>query len=547
MAAPAVPATVPPAPGPGTRASRSGTARVFGARRPPLGLLLLGLLAGAAASLPAVYLVIVIAGDPQAAWDSIDNSRTVELALRTIGLTAAVSATAVAVGVPLAWLVTRTDLPARRLWATVTALPLVIPSYIGAYLLVSALGPAGLARDVLGVDRLPSIYGFFGAWLALSLFTYPLVLLSVRAALARLDPQIEDAARSMGRTRRQTFSSVILPQLLPAISAGALLVALYVISDFGAVSIMRFDSFTRDIYIESQASFDRTGAAALSFLLVLLVVALLAAYAWVRGSLRYHRVGPGSVRPAPPVPLGRWKGPAIGFCALITLIALVLPVGVLIYWATQGIGEVDTAALVTDAGNSLLAAGGAAALAALFAIVIAVLAVRFPSPLSSLIERFGYAGYALPGIVVAIALVFFGTRVALPLYQTLGMLIFALTIHYLPLAVGAVSTSLLQVPPRVEEAARSMGRRPIEVFRTVTTPLVAGGIAAGTALVFLHALKELPATLLLAPIGFETLAIDIWRQTTAGFFEAVAIPALLLLAVAAPPLWWLTGRSEPSP
>lgn len=522
-------------------------ARLWGERRPPLPLLLTGLVAGAAASLPAIYLVIVVAGDPEAAWDAVASSRTVATVLRTAGLTAAVAVTAVAVGVPLAWLVTRTDLPGRRAWATLTALPLVIPSYIGAYLLVSVLGPAGLARDLLGVDRLPAIYGFFGAWLALSLFTYPLVLLSVRAALARLDPQIEDAARTMGRSRRQTFTSVILPQLWPAITAGALLVALYVISDFGAVSIMKFNSFTREIYVESQTSFDRTGAAALAFLLVVLVLGLLAAYAWIRGSLRYHRAGPGSARPARIVPLGRWKPLAVALCALVTLVALVLPVGVLVYWATKGIGELDASSLATDAGNSLLAAGGAALLAAVLAVAVAVLSVRFPSPLSRLVERFGYAGYALPGIVVALALVFFGTRVALPLYQTLAMLIFALTIHYLPLAVGSIRSSLLQVSPRVEEAARGMGRTPVQVFRTITTPLVAGGIAAGTALVFLHALKELPATLLLAPIGFETLALDIWRQTSAGFFEAVAIPALLLLAVAAPPLWWLTGRSEPAP
>lgn len=522
-------------------------ARLVGKRRPPGGLLALGLLAGLAASLPAIYLIVVIAGELPAALETITDSRTVGLTLRTVALTAAVTATAVAIGLPLAWLTTRTDLPGRRLWATLTALPLVIPSYIGAYLLVSALGPAGLAGDLLGVDRLPSIYGFPGAWLALSLFTYPLVLLSVRAALSRLDPALEDAARSMGRSRTSAFFSVTLPQLVPAIGAGALLVALYVLSDFGAVSIMRFDSFTREIYVTWQSSFDRTGAAALAFLLVILVLALLAGYAWIRGSLRYYRTGPGTARPAPAVPLGRWRLPALAFCAAVVSVALVLPVGVLLYWAAQGIGSTATSSLLTNAGNSLAAASGAAALAVLLAVVIAVLSVRFPSPLTALVERLGYAGYALPGIVVALALVFFGTRVALPLYQTLGMLVFALTIHYLPLAIGAVGTSLLQVPPRVEEAARGMGRGPIEVFRTITTPLVAGGIAAGAALVFLHAIKELPATLLLAPIGFETLATDIWRQTTLGAFEGSAIPSLLLLVVAAPPLWWLTGRAEPSP
>ncbi len=300
---------------------------VLGRRRPPIGLLGLGLIAALAAALPALYLVWVVVGEPAVAWETISDSRTVGLTLRTIALTATVTLTAIAVGLPLAWLTTRTDLPGRRLWATLTALPLVIPSYIGAYLIISAIGPAGLARDALGVDRLPSIYGFFGAWLTLSMFTYPLVLLSVRAALARLDPALEDAARSMGRTRSQTFRTVILPQLVPATIAGALLVSLYVISDFGAVSIMRFDSFTREIYVTWQSSFDRTGAAALAFLLMLGVLAVLAAYSWIRGSRRYHRAGPGAGRRATAVPLGRWRAPSLIFCGLVTLIALAIPVG----------------------------------------------------------------------------------------------------------------------------------------------------------------------------------------------------------------------------
>jgi iron(III) transport system permease protein len=465
--------------------------------------------------------------------------------LRSAGLAAAATAGAVALAVPLAYLTTRTDLPGRRIWAVLVTLPLVVPSYIGAYLLVSAFGPRGFLQDALsplGVEQIPSIYGFPGAWLALTLFTFPLVLLPVRGALGRLDPQLEDAARAMGRRPLEVFRTVTLPQLVPAIGAGALLVALYAMSDFGAVSIMRFNSFTREIYINYNASFDRTSAAALGAVLVLLMLVLFVVYARFRGRGAYHRTGPGAARRATPIPLGRWRWPALGFCALVVAVALALPVGVLAYWAAKGIGDSTFSTLAGNAGNSLLAASAAAAIAALAAICVAVLATRFRGPASAAIERASYAGYALPGIVVALALVFFGTRVALPLYQTLAMLVFALAAHYLPLAVGPMSASLLQVSPRVEEAARGLGRGPVEVFRTVTAPLVAGGFLAGTALVFLHAVKELPATLLLAPIGFETLATDVWRQTSVGFFEAGALPALVLLLVAAPPLYLLSER-----
>ena len=487
---------------------------------------------------------------PEAAADAL-SSRTLGLLGRTFGLGAAVTATAIAIAVPLAWLTTRTDLPGRRMWATLTTLPLVIPSYVGAYLLVSAFGPRGFLQDALGplgVERIPSIFGFPGAWLALTLFTYPLVSITVRGALIRIDPQLEEAARAMGRSPLDTFRTVVLPQLLPAIAAGALLVMLYVLSDFGAVSIMGFDTFTLDIYVFYQSSFDRTGAAALGAVLVLLMIALLFVYSRFRGRLSYYRAGPGTQRPPRAARLGRWKLPALAFCSAVTLVALVLPVGVLIYWSTRGLGaDPDWSAIGTHAVNSLLAGAGAALIAALAAIVLSLLVVRYPSAISRTLERLGYAGYALPGIVVALALVFFASRVVPAIYQTLGLLIVALGILFVPLAIGATIVALMQVPPRVEEAARGLGRGPIEVFRTITTPLVAAGVAAGAALVFLNAVKELPATLILAPIGFETLALDIWRQTTIGFFEAGAIPALVLLIVAAPPLYLLSGRGATVP
>ena len=216
----------------------------------------------------------------------------------------------------------------------------------------------------------------------------------------------------------------------------------------------------------------------------------------------------------------------------------------LIYWATKGLGAGGTSfdLAVGLAANSLMTGIGAALAGGLAALVVAVLAGRYPSVLTRAIERVGHAGYVLPGIIVALALVFFATRAVPVLYQTLAMLVFALTVHYLPLAIGPISASLRQVSPRVEEAARGLGRSPADVFRTITAPLVRGGILAGAALVFLHAIKELPATLVLAPIGFRTLATEIWNQTQFGFYEASAVPALILLAVAAVPLYLLSER-----
>ena len=432
------------------------------------------------------------------------------------------------------------------MWAVVCALPLVIPSYIGAYLMVSALGPSGLAQDVLGVEQLPSIYGFPGAWFVLTAFTFPYVLLPVQAVLRQLDPSLEEAARGMGRAPLEVFRTVVLPQLVPAIGAGGLLVALYVLSDFGAVSILRFDSFTRVIYTTYRSSFDREGAAALACLLVLLTVVVL----WLEGRTRrqhgaYRRTAPGAQRRAPVAQLGRWKWPALGFVGGVVTFALVLPVAVLLYWSTKSVAaDVDWAAVFEAAGNSLLGAALAAIVAAAAGLPVALLASRHPGRPSSLIERASFAGHALPGIVVALALVFVGTRAWPALYQTLAMLVLAYVILFLPQAIGAARAALLRIDPHVEEAARSLGRTPLGVLRTITAPLARSGVVAGALLVFLTAVKELPATLLLAPIEFNTLATEIWRTSSDAFFERGAVPSLVLLAVSAVPLALLTIRSQ---
>ncbi len=512
-------------------------------RRPPPVLLGLGVVIGLAVLLPAAYLVIAFSEDFSHAFDVATSSRALHVLLSTIALAAAVTAASIAIALPVAWLTVRTDLPGRRLWATLCTLPLVIPTYVGAYLFVSALGPNGILADAIGV-QLPSIYGFFGAWLVLTLFTYPLVLLPVRATLRRIDPQLEDAARAMGRGPLETFRTVVMPQLWPALAVGGLLVALFVMSDFGAVSIMRFDSFTREIYISYKSSFDRAATAGLAMALVLLMLALLWLNTRFRNARAVHRLGPGPGRPPQPYALGRWRWPALGFCSALVLVALVIPVGILIYWATKGIysGSMSTSLAVGLSINSLMTGLGAALFGGLAALVVAILVVRFPGPLTRMIERTSHAGYALPGILVALSLVFFATRAVPVVYQTTTLLVFALTVHALPLAIGPISASLTQVSPRVEEAARALGRRPTEVFRTITAPLVRGGVLAGAALVFLHAIQELPATLILAPIGFRTLATEIWNQTTFGFYEASAIPSLILLAVAAVPLYLLSER-----
>ena len=518
---------------------------------PPLIIWLPAVMVGLAMLLPLAYLLVRTAGASHEAWDLLFRPRTAYILFRSLLLVVTVTAASVALAVPLAWLTVRTDLPFRRGWAVLTAMPLVIPSYVGAFLLVSALGPKGLLQQQLsgpfGVDRLPDIYGLPGATITLALLSFPYVLLTVRSVLLNLDPALEESARSLGYGPWRTLWRVTLPQVRPAVAAGALLVGLYTLSDFGAVSLMRYETFTWAIYQQYETSFDRSIAAVLSLVLVGLAIALLLIEARTRSRGKYYRTRSGASSPHCVFSLGRWKWPAVGFCTGVVVMALVLPMTVLGYWLMRGISSGEPLALVWKAMlNSVYVSGLAAIVAVACSIPVAALVVRYPGVLSRLLERTSFVGYALPGVVVALALVFFGVNFALPIYQTVWLLVFAYVVLFLPAALGAIRSSLLQVSPRLEDAARGLGRRPFQVMLTVTVPLMRSGVLMGAALVFLVTMKELPATLILGPLGFNTLATTIWSASSEAFFAQAAAPALALILMTSIPLAFLVMRDRPS-
>lgn len=485
--------------------------------------------------LPVAYLLVRSVNAGPSAWEFLLRPRTLQVVAgsATLALGSALFSTVIAL--PIAWLTICTDLPLRRFWTVTTLLPLVVPSYISGFAFVAALGPRGMLQSALqpfGIERLPSIYGFWGALLVITLGAYPYVLLSVRAALQRCDPAMEETARSLGDSPLRTFMRILLPQLRPAIAVGSLLVALYALSDFGAVAMLRFDSFTRAIYVYYRASFDRSNAALLALVLVGLTLLLLLLESKMRGRMRLNRSNATVARSRRPVRLGRWRGVALAYCATLVTVALGIPLLTLLYWLIRGLRNNQHVAVVWDAAyNSMFVSGLAAVLTLVAALPVVLLAVRYPSRASHLLERCAYVGYALPGIVVALALVFFGANYALSLYQTLPMLLLAYMVRFLPQAAGSVRTSLLQMNPRVEDAARSLGGGPLHVLATITAPLLMPGMLSGAALVFLTTMKELPTTLLLSPIGFSTLATHVWGAASEAFFARAAAPALLLILI----------------
>jgi len=517
--------------------------------RPPLGLVAVGLVIGVLAVTPLAYLVIralEVEGDALA---FVLRPRTVGVVAGTVALGALVAIGTVAVGVPIAWLTTRTDLPGRRLWAMLTIVPLAIPSYVTAFAFVAAFGPRGALHGLLapfGVERLPDVYGLPGAVLVLSLAAYPYVLLATRAALLRSDPSIEEAARLLGDRRRDVLRRVTIPILLPAIAAGALLAVLYALSDFGAVSLLQFDSLARAVHLQYRASFDRSLAAILALMLVGLSLLVALAEGRIRRRAAAFAAG-GRRRPASVIALGRLRWPAVAFCAGVVGLALVVPAATIGWWLVRGVAQGEVVGVVAaDVAASFGVGATAAVVAVGLAVPVAVLAARHPSALSRTIARLVDVGYGLPGIVVALAVVFLATRLLPALYQTLALLVAAYAIRFLPLAMGTIRATLVGIGTGLEEAGRTLGDTPTDAFRRVTVPLLRPALLAGGALVFLTVVKELPMALLLGPIGFETLATEIWDAASAGFYARAAAPAAVLLVLSAATVALLLRAEEPA-
>ena len=465
------------------------------------------------------------------------SAETASIIVNSFVLTAGVTACCILIGVPLAILTVQTDLPFRRFWTVVAALPLVIPSYIGAFAFVSAFGPRGVLQGALapyGIQELPEIYGLVGTTLVLTLYTYPYVYLTTRASLLSFDGTVVEAARTLNHSRWQAFRRVTLPQIKPGIAAGSLLAALYTLSDFGTPQIMRYTVFTRQIYIWYN-NFFLGRAALLSLLLLLLTVVILVWESRINASREGAHVSSGSTRPGR-IKLGYWKIPALLFCGAIALLGLAVPIGILFMWLERpspGFAEGGFTFELSFAVNSVSVAAGAAIGAVIIGLPLAYLSARSDSRLGSLPERASYIGYAMPGVVVGLSLIFFGLRYASFLYGTVFLLIFAYIVRFVPQAIGTMESSILQVDPKHVEAARSMGDGKLRSFRRVVLPQIGPGVIAGGALVFLTTMKELPATLLLRPLGGETIVTYIWQVQEAAYYGQAAVPALILVGVSA--------------
>lgn len=468
--------------------------------------------------LPLVYILLRAA---QMGFANLVNvlfrDRTLELISNSLALTAAVCFTSMTIGTMQAWLCSRTDLNWKRFYQAVAILPLAMPSYVLAYAWLSVSS---------------STSGFYGSWLVLSICTSPYVFLAVSAAFARHNGASEEVARTLGKTQVQVARSITWPAIRPSVLGSGLLVALYTLSDFGAVSLMRYDTFTRAIYNAYRASFDRDAAAVLALILIVLTIALIA----IERRFTPIRVTKSNDQfRVMRTELKQWKKFAHAGLGFWFLLGVLVPISSIIYWTIVGQSKSDTGEIARALLNTLSYGISGGLIVAICGLAIAILVVRYRGLFTSRIEQVVLVTHALPGVVVALSFVFIVNQSLPLLYQTSALVIIAYIALFLPNAVAVLKVPISQVAIGIEEVSRTLGSSQMQTIRRVVIPAAGPGILSAIAFVSLTVIKELPATLILRPTGIETLATRLWSATSVNAFSAAAPYALLLIVVAGIP------------
>ena len=522
-----------------------------------------GRLAGAVAALvvlvacaPLLFVVYSALDITPERWAGLWSARIPGLLWNTFSLAVGVSFFSLILGLSAAWLIARRSFPGRRLATWLMVLPLAVPAYVLAHVYTTLLEPGGVLAQLWqqlsgGLLAVPELHGLGGAVFILTLAGYSYVFLLARAALVRTSPSLEQAARAAGAGPWRAFWRVNLPLLRPALAAGVALIVLHVLSEFGAVSLLRFQTFTLAIYLQISGRMDFSGAAGLSLVLVALTLVFLVLERLFRSRQRYYAR---SMRGAAEAPRRAsllelcliW-----GWLGVIALLAFGVPLAWMLHWSWQAwlAGVVD-ARFWGYVANSLGVAAMAGVLTVVAALPIALYHMRMRNWLSSAFIHLSSVGFVLPGPVIALGVLMLALTFLAPLYGTLAALVFALVVRFLPLAVQSEEAALQQFSPSLEEAGRSLGAGPLETLWRVTLPMIRPGLATAFVLVFIDVLKELPATLILRPTGFDTLPVRIWIEASEEMLEVAAPAALMLVVLSLPAIWVLmrlTGEASAQP
>ncbi|MDG2026114.1 MAG: iron ABC transporter permease [Acidimicrobiales bacterium] len=522
-------------------------------RSAPVGLRLLGGVVALLFSGPALYLLWRNFDESADPFGLLGSAPTLEPLGRTLQLAVAVSVSAALLGTFLAWISIRTDVPGARIWRVLLPIPLVFPTFLGAAAFIRTLSPGGLVSDLsaeVGVDLTRDIRGFSGAWLVLTLFTYPYVYLPVAARLRQLPGSLEESARVLGDSPTMTFRRIVMPQIASSVMAGSVLVFLYTISDFGAVQLMRYDTLTRAIHTNHLAR----PPVALALSLILLVLALVVVVGERIASKRLVAVTTNRAQRPMIYRLGRGRWVSWGVVSAVFSLAVIAPLATLTDWAWDGLRRsstggrsltIDSDKVIESSVNTLQVSVIAAVVAVLAVLPVAFLVGRYRSKVGSWSHVVVVSTFALPGILIALALTYWvrSSSTANDLFAgTMLLLIFGLVVRFGSLALGVTLDAVRAVPGGFHDAAATLGAGKLRRFRTIDLPIMGPGLLAGGGLVLLSVMKELPITLLVAPLGFPTLTTRIFQSFEDAFVAEAGIMAVVLVAMSSLLSWFLVIR-----
>ncbi len=483
------------------------------------GLIMAALISLIFIAIPLLYLMRrALEGNLVSIEALLFREKTAHIFITTTSLVTVVALISTTLGVALAWSLHSVKLPIRNLQQALVILPIAIPSYVFTF-------------SWILIDN--SLSGFWAAVFILVLSTTPYVSLAALSGLRRVDWSQHEVALTLGLSPLKTFFKVTLPQIRTSVAAGALLVALYVLSDFGAVSLLGVDTFTRSISNLYRGSYDRSSAAILALILVAMSAMIIAIESRARGKARLGRNSARLLKQPIPINNSGTKIAAQSLVAVYLILGLIIPMGLLLYRFFNSAASIDYASLLSASISTVAAASLGALISISLALPLGLLVIS-GSTLGALVDKGVLLVHALPGIVMGLALVAFGSEFPW-LYQTLGLLAFSYALLFMAKSVGSVRSALGRVPQNLIDISATLGKNRAQTFRAITLPLAAPGVLTGTLLVVLAAMKELPATLMLRPTGFETLATEMWGLTAISRFSEAAPYALFLVIIAAIP------------
>lgn len=520
----------------------------------------------------AFALVLPIAGVVVSAFQS-DNgtiahmAKTVlpEMLSNTVLLALFVTCGTAILGTGTAWLVAMCEFPGRRFFEWALIIPLAVPAYIVAYAYTDLLSHPGIVqstlRDITGWGPrdywFPEFRSLEGAGVVFTIALYPYVYLLARTAFLEQSTCYTEISRSLGYSPWQTFWRISLPLARPAIIGGVTLALMETLADFGTVAHFSVPTFTTGIYRAWLTMNDAIAAAQLSTMLLGVVLTVILLERLARRHARYHNSRTLRALPAYTLPrAAAWCATLV--CALPVALGFVLPVLALLHLTTFAQGEINVSRYLDLSINSVILAGTAALAAVAIAILLAYAARLSPGRLSAIANRIAHLGYAVPGAIIAVAILIpfaafdnaldafmratFGVSTGLMLTGTITALVFAYVIRFLAVAIGGIESGLARIPSTIDAAARSLGETQTTMLRRVHLPLLRPAVLTALLMVFVDVMKELPATLIMRPFNFDTLAIQTYRLASDERLDQAALPALILVAVGLLPVLILSRR-----